>query len=143
MAVAPPYVNPLTPEQVDSLKISEIRFTKFAGKVDASIIFRAEELIKLRLTERLGAKFAPGRGNSVLIVTVRDLRIDGPVDRPQKVGIALGGTIVQAGFSASYSVGEMIVGRVQTATGEINATERLPMSAEAAADGIVNLILTK
>jgi hypothetical protein len=57
--------------------------------------------------------------------------------------MALDATLVQSGFSASYSIGGVIVGRVQTATGEISAAERLPMAAEAAADGLVNLILTK
>jgi hypothetical protein len=143
MAIPPPYVNPLTSDQVDRLIISEIRFADFAGDVDAKTVSRAKNLIKSRMVERFGAKFVPGKGNSDLIVTIRTLQVDGPVERPRRVDIALDASLVQSGFSASYSIGGVIVGRVQTATGEISGAERLPMAAEAAADGLVNLILTK
>jgi hypothetical protein len=64
MAIPPPYVNPLTSDQVDRLIISEIRFADFAGDVNAQAVSRAKNLIKSRMVERFGAKFVPGQGNS-------------------------------------------------------------------------------
>ncbi|HXW23804.1 MAG TPA: hypothetical protein VEK73_03580 [Xanthobacteraceae bacterium] len=143
MALPAPYINPLTPDQVDRLRISEVHFADPGESVDARIVSRAKNLIRLRIVERLGAKFISGRGNSDLIVTINTLQVDGTIEQPRRVEIAVSATIVQSGVSASYSSGGVIVGRVQTATGEISAAERLPMAAQHAADGLVNLILTK
>jgi hypothetical protein len=89
MAIPPPYANPLTPDQVNRLTISEVHFAKFAGDVDAKFVSRVEDLIKSRMLERFGEKFVPGKGNSDVIVTIRTLQVDGPVEQPRRVEIAL------------------------------------------------------
>jgi hypothetical protein len=72
MASLPPYVNPLTAEQLAALRLSEIRFEHLQdGSIDAEKAAKAAALVRTHLIERLGGKLTPGKGNAVLVVPLR------------------------------------------------------------------------
>jgi hypothetical protein len=65
MAPPSPYVNPLTAEQIEALRISEICFEHLTdGSIDALETAKAVALVRAHLIEKLGPKFAPGKGNA-------------------------------------------------------------------------------
>jgi hypothetical protein len=76
---APPYVNPLNPEQVDALRISAIRFEKGLSPLEADRATFESVTSSLRrsLADRLGPKFAPGKGDTDLVVIIERLVSDG------------------------------------------------------------------
>jgi hypothetical protein len=68
----PPYVNPLKVEQLEALRVSEIRFKYLKDdSIDAEKTAKAAELVRKRLIERLGSKLAPGKGNAVLVLSLQ------------------------------------------------------------------------
>jgi hypothetical protein len=103
MAQPPPYVNPLTAEQFEGLRISEIRFEHLKdGSIDAEKAAKVAALLRLRLTELLSAKLAPANGNAVLVVRLQLVFGTWGADH---VSLQLDGSLEGAGLLRGIQVG--------------------------------------
>jgi len=142
MSRPPPYVNPLPAEVVDALRFSDISFdaTQVPSTRSELAIRKAETLVQRRLLERLGSQFTPGKGNAALVVYVTRFDLLGTFDRPEEIRLSLSADVVQDGKAVHYESGGVVVGRVQTSQGVIDASERLPMAAKHEADNVYNMI---
>jgi hypothetical protein len=137
MAPAPPYVNPLTAEQLEGLRVSEIRFQHLRdGSIDAEKAAKAAGLVRARLIERLGGKFTPGNGNAVLVVPLQLVFRKGQSLELGMVELRITGKIVSANVSAEYAgariSGAAIMGQRLKSPEELLQTPATIASAELA-----------
>jgi hypothetical protein len=143
----PPYVNPLRAEQLEGLRISEIRFKHLKdGSIDAEKTAKAAELVRKRVIERLGSKLAPGKGNAVLVVSLQLLFNQGPwAHIPGEVHIRGTGKILGENFLAEYHFGSHSASPVfplpKTAVEMVSPERFLGSLATSAADSLANQIL--
>ena len=108
MAPPSPYVNPLTAEQIEALRISEICFEHLTdGSIDALETAKAVALVRAHLIEKLGPQFAPGKGNAALKVKLQLLfSKNRPCwTRTGQVQLKLDVKIVGPDIAAEYSAG--------------------------------------
>jgi hypothetical protein len=144
---SPPYVNPLKVEQLEALRISEIRFKYVKdGSIDAEKTAKAAELVRKRLIERLGSKLAPGKGNAALVVSLQLLFNQGPwAHIPGEVHIRGTAKILGKNFLAEYHFGSRSASPVfplpKTAVEMVSPEKFLGSLATSAADSLTNQIL--
>jgi hypothetical protein len=142
LAQPPAYKNPLSPDQVEALRVSDIWYEKpQLVEVNSKYAAFLFEAMRSRLIERLGDKFAPSNGNAVLIVRLEKLAIEGAPSLPKKVHANIKGKVLlKPNFSADYpGANETVHDNVYRNT--VGGT--WPNLARSLADRLVNQILWK
>jgi hypothetical protein len=143
---SPPYVNPLKAEQLEALRVSEIRFEHLRdGSIDAEKTAKAAELVRVRLMERLGSKLAPGKGNAVLVVSLQLLFNKGPWAHIPGIVLISGTAKIMGGrFLAEYKFGSHSASAVpmtKLAVKMVSPEKFLESLTTSAANSLANQIL--
>jgi hypothetical protein len=145
MAKAPPVVNPLPPEVIDRLRVSEISFrSQPASDYRASLetVDQAKALIKHQIIKALGARYSPGKGDTLLTISFLDFRIFGGNGGETFVTLWLSGQIDLPEWSASYISANLTVGQPANVPPS-DPRAALPLAAETTAGTLVNNIFQK
>jgi hypothetical protein len=148
--IGPPYVNPLAPEKVDSLRVSEIKIeTRLIDPIHLHPPSEAlpiiAKLMQTQVAKRLGRKFTPGAGDSTLVIAIERLTVEGVLNEPLSVRLKASATLLHPSMTVTYTAAELSISGVYrgTATEEISAFERFAMAAQGVANSLANQILTK
>lgn len=154
MAQPPHEVNPLKPDQVDSLRVSGIRCEQHPpGEIDRSWFGKPSNdlvderraailcaAIRARLVERLGPRVVPHGGNATLVVILKGVEWEGSADVPTRAGLHIGARVLlRPNTSAEYSVGGVSASK-SALQGEMRNV--LAFLARSVADRLINAILS-